>query len=87
MTAATMARPTRYALDPVARWALLRLGPDDNNGQLDLSGRRLAEYLGVSRRSVVRWQRTGITSLWADRLAVRLGHHPSYFWPEWGRLR
>ena len=45
----------------------------------------LARRLGVTRRTVHRWAQTGLVPpTHADRIAVRLGHHPAEIWPnEW----
>lgn len=45
----------------------------------------LAQQLGVTRRTVHRWRRTGvIPAHQVDRAAVALGHHPAEIWPtEW----
>lgn len=40
----------------------------------------LAERLGVTRRSVVRWRRDGLTPPRADEVATRLGRHPRDLW-------
>jgi len=47
------------------------------------SAHHLAELLGVSDRTVVRWLVVGLLDTQADRMAVRLGYHPSMLWPEW----
>lgn len=47
--------------------------------------RILAERLGIDRLAVNRWK-TGQIMLpikMADQYAIRLGHHPSHFWPTW----
>ena len=45
----------------------------------------LARQLGVSRRTVHRWQAAGaIPARRADHAAIQLGHHPAEIWPiEW----
>lgn len=45
----------------------------------------LARQLGVTRRTVHRWAQVGLVPpKHADRIAVRLGHHPAEIWPtEW----
>jgi len=48
--------------------------------------RRLAhasEDLGVSRTTWKQWRRVGLSPLAADRIAVRLGHHPIELWSDW----
>lgn len=45
----------------------------------------LARRLGVTRRQVQRWRRTGwrMTTAAADRAALRLGLHPACVWDDW----
>ncbi len=43
----------------------------------------LAEQVGVSPRTIWRWQKRGLTDFQADRAAVRLGLHPSLLWEGW----
>ena len=46
----------------------------------------LANRIGVSRRTVHRWARDGVPSGQADRIAVAIGSHPAYIWPDhWNR--
>jgi len=52
-------------------------------GVAPVSARRLAEKIGVSRRTVCRWQRHGLTEAQADQAACALGTHPALVWPEW----
>lgn len=40
----------------------------------------LAEQVGVSHRSVVRWKRTGVPVNSADRVACQLGLNPTTIW-------
>lgn len=42
----------------------------------------LARAVGVSERTVARWQSTGVLWPVADRLATRIGRHPSEVWPD-----
>ena len=44
-----------------------------------------AERLGVQRHTIHAWKRRGtLLSVYeADRYAIRLGHHPSHYWPTW----
>lgn len=44
------------------------------------SGRVLAERLGVSRRTIVRWRQGGRIGD-PDRVATAMGRHPSEIWP------
>jgi lambda repressor-like predicted transcriptional regulator len=43
----------------------------------------VAQKTGFPLRTVQRWAHLGVTDNYADRLAVRLGFHPSEIWPEW----
>ncbi len=43
----------------------------------------VTEALGVSRSTVSRMLRRGVTAYQADALAVALGRHPCEVWPEW----
>jgi hypothetical protein len=48
-----------------------------------LSQGHLAAHLGVTRRTVQRWARRGLTDDQADRAAVALGTVPGCVWPSW----
>lgn len=48
----------------------------------DYNDSDFAMALGVSRDILRNWTQKGIRFYAADRLACRLGYHPSYFWPE-----
>jgi hypothetical protein len=44
----------------------------------------LAAITGVSRRSLTRWVKEGAIPIWsADRIACRLGKHPTELWEDW----
>jgi hypothetical protein len=43
----------------------------------------LAAAVGRERTAVGKWSERGLTPLWADRVAVALGMHPTEVWPEW----
>lgn len=43
----------------------------------------LAELLGVTRRTLHRYERSGLTIEQADMFAVRLGLHAAEVWPAW----
>ena len=43
----------------------------------------LASLVGVSDRTLWRWQRSGLNDTQADRAAVALGLHPVSVWPNW----
>lgn len=46
----------------------------------------LARYCGVHLRQMQRWAHEGLTERYADRIACRLGVHPSWIWgDEWWR--
>lgn len=48
------------------------------------SAGRVADVIGVSRRTVQRWQSGQPLNVWsADLAATRLGTHPSLVWPDW----
>lgn len=49
----------------------------------DRSGRRLAARLDVGVAVARRWMARGLTDLEADRIATRLGRHPSEIWDGW----
>lgn len=45
---------------------------------------RVANVIGVTRRTVQRWQSGQLLNVWnADLVATRLGTHPSLVWPDW----
>ncbi len=81
----------RYSFEPVERqliaqgtllellWAASNCA-DDVGHVAALAGR-----LRVSRNSIYRWRRNGLTPKRADELAVELGLTPHLLWPEWGR--
>lgn len=39
--------------------------------------------IGATRNKLRNWRRYGIRFYSADELAISLGYHPSYFWPEY----
>ena len=47
--------------------------------------RIIAERLGVERSLIYRWMNHDSTLSFnqADQYAIRLGHHPSHYWPTW----
>ena len=46
----------------------------------------LAGWIGVTSRTIHRWANDGIPSQSADEVAIAIGSHPSYVWPDqWGR--
>lgn len=73
----------RLPLDPVLEHARRRFDRYDRGQpawKVDL-----AACIGTTRRQLVRWQADGgIPVREADRVACRLGVHPSFFWgPDW----
>jgi hypothetical protein len=73
-----------FALEPLGRFVYDcdPRAPRMNGGEPSWVG-RLALALGVNRGEVHRWMRNGVTTVTADKLAVRLGLHPALVWPEW----
>jgi hypothetical protein len=43
----------------------------------------VAVLIGETRTSVARWVLDGLSPMQADRVAIRLGWHPAWIWPEW----
>lgn len=68
-------------LDPLVERVSWQLGIDID----EVSATRLAEAVGVTARTVHRWQAKGrvIPVKSCDRLAITLGWHPCVIWPEW----
>jgi hypothetical protein len=52
----------------------------DDDGQVAGRVRLVAEAVGVTRRTVFRWARDGLTWGAADKAACALGLHPSSVW-------
>lgn len=53
-------------------------------GEMDDS--TMAAALGVKRQRIVDWKRGkgAMTPWWnADRLAIHIGTHPAFIWPDW----
>ena len=79
----------RLPFGPLEDYANTRFAVDEHGdtggfGPLPpLTGRRLAEALGVSPNTVITARRGGLSWQYADTLAVRLGLHPCALWPEW----
>ena len=44
---------------------------------------RAARSYGVSRRTIYRWQRHGLSDRAADQAAIAVGLHPANVWPNW----
>jgi hypothetical protein len=76
---------TRYPVEHLARAAGIPLGQiGGQQPDQPTSGTfALADRLGTSPRQIRRWRATGLTETQADRLACRLGQHPSQVWPSW----
>ncbi len=47
----------------------------------------LAEAIGMNRRSILRWKKTGIPPMTADKIACTLGEHPCVIWRDWWTYR
>lgn len=45
--------------------------------------RILAEQFSVTKRTILRWRRFGLSEKQADALAVQEGLHPLSVWPHW----
>lgn len=82
----------RYSLTPVL--ALAPPSPPPSEVMAEWYSRRMvtptgvrwvAAQVGVTRRTVDRWNREGMSEATADRVACALGHHPVTLWPEFGR--
>ena len=48
-----------------------------------LAGQDLFRALKISKQTLASYHANGISTLQADRLAVRVGLHPSEVWPTW----
>jgi phage terminase Nu1 subunit (DNA packaging protein) len=51
-----------------------------------LNNSELARRTGYALRTIQRWSTDGIPLYSADRLAIRLGVHPSTIWTDWFAL-
>lgn len=60
----------RYPFDPIAQ----ALGVDNSAA---------ARHLHISGTTWQQYRDHGLTAVVADRLAVRIGHHPAELWPDW----
>ncbi len=47
---------------------------------------RAARSYRVSRRTIYRWQRQGLSHWAADRAAITHGLHPISVWPDWSSV-
>ena len=64
-----------------------RLGTTDTRiSATCVTDHQVAERLGVAERQIYRYRHTGLAAEAADRLAVRLGHHPSEIWSGWNDI-
>ncbi|MFT3851963.1 MAG: hypothetical protein QM733_04390 [Ilumatobacteraceae bacterium] len=79
-------RQPRLPIGPLEAWLNLR---DSNTSpsadrQLGgrLSGRRIAELIGVHQGIVQRWRADGVPLHAADRAAINAGTHPLAIWPD-----
>lgn len=72
----------RWPYAPVEAELLRRTGPYPGGGEYGVA--LLAVLLGCSVDNVQRWVRQGwLSDRSADRVAIALGRHPSFFWPAW----
>lgn len=60
----------RFPVGPLLDYLRLRIGP-------------AGPAVGYSQRQAYRWRYTGIQPTTADRVATRLGLHPSNLWADW----
>jgi len=68
----------RFPLAPLERLA--------RNGDAEMTTITLASALGVDRRTIHKWRRTGLSEWQADRAAITLGVHPGTVWAEWWQV-
>lgn len=47
------------------------------------SRKELASAVGVTDRTLQRWDRDGLDEWQADRAAIAVGLHPALVWPSW----
>ena len=81
----------RFPIGPLEHVALASLGGqrcqthDPGNREFDVPRipvKHMAQLVGVSSRTWLRWQVEGGVPLWAaDRAAVAIGRHPANIWP------
>ena len=55
--------------------------PDLHEAAGNPSTTDLAELIGVSPRTIIRWRHSGVPDHQADRAAIRVGLHPANIWP------
>ncbi len=72
---------TRFDFEPLARLAANQYRDTNETAISDIG--RVAARLDISRATVNRWQRDGLTHLQADRAACLLDMHPAAIWPHW----
>lgn len=73
----------RWPFDPVVRLIDLRWRcPNAYVSHIGIDG-RASRVLGVSRSTIHRWRRGGLTCRTADRVAIALNLHPAILWPDW----
>ena len=48
-----------------------------------LAGRDVARALQLNGTNLASYRANGLSTVQADKLAIRLGRHPSAFWPSW----
>lgn len=69
---------TRYSFAPIDQ-----LYPFRPTGGFDSEPRGLSARLGVANTNIYRHRKYGMAPEVADRMACRLGLHPSLLWPSW----
>lgn len=79
---ATMSPTRRYPLDLLAEELHLELGQHGGNGHPGAGLAGLANYLGVSARTLRRWRHIGLNYDQADHYANLLGKHPAWIWGD-----
>lgn len=68
--------PIRYPIEPLVEIVAGRVGPGP-------SAEAVAQRVGVTERTVLRWRHNGLTRNAADHAATALYLHPVNIWDEW----
>lgn len=72
-----------FPVEPLVSLCVERWKPSSRY-DMDISDFAKARaVLGVPQQTLRLWYRQGITWIYADRLACRLGLHPGMIWREW----
>jgi len=74
-------RGPRYSLDPIVALYPIRERGWTDVGNEDITP--LHEVLNLSRQTIYRYLRDGMTTVQADRVAVALGLNAVDLWPSW----